>query len=350
MNADVPVTLHDAWTEALAAWVQQGDEEALSRAYELGRDALTQGLGVVEIAAIHSRALASVEGAVSVAQHEVHSKAHAFFEEAITPFEMALRGFREANERLRNLNEDLTARNTQLDRAREAAEAAARELEEFTSSVSHDLRGPARRVHGFATMLAEDCASKLDDVGRGHIARIQASAERMGQLIEDLLRLSRIARNELAREPCDVSAIARTILGHLAAQDPQRRVDVVVPDGLTVNADRALLVVLLENLLGNAWKFTSKTANARIEIGMDSTLGPDGNDRDELFVKDNGAGFDTSFAQRMFVPFQRFHTAAEFEGTGVGLATVERIVRRHGGRVRAESTPGHGATFAFTLG
>lgn len=367
-----------AYRDALGVWVQtrrrqderdegddgdHGDEEALARAYELGRQALSQGLGVVELAAIHASALAHLERDVERDVERDHEgepsrgpastrarRAQLFFEEALTPFEMALRGFREANERLRGMNEDLTRQNALLQRAREAAEAAARELDQFTSSVSHDLRAPARRVHGFATMLMEDCAAQLDDVGRSHINRIVASAERMGHLIDDLLRLSRVARSELALQRCDVSAVARAIVANLAALDPDRHVDVVISSGLIVEADLPLLTVVLENLIGNAWKFTSKTAAARIEVGAESFLGADGSDRIELFVKDNGAGFDSSYASRLFVPFQRLHTEKEFEGTGVGLATVERIVRRHGGRVRAESIPGQGATFAFTLG
>jgi signal transduction histidine kinase len=217
------------------------------------------------------------------------------------------------------------------------------ELEAFSYSVSHDLRAPLRAMDGFSQMLMEDCAGKLDAEDYDYLRRIRAAAQRMGQLIDDLLTLSRIARGDLHHEVVDVSALARAIADELSARSPDRRVEVVVEDGIRVRGDRRLLLVALENLLDNAWKFTSKVPSARIEIGQTVT------DRDfVVYVRDNGAGFDMTFADKLFGAFQRLHTEHEFPGTGIGLATVRRIVHRHGGRVWAESHP-PGATFYFAL-
>ena len=236
-----------------------------------------------------------------------------------------------------------TLATTDADRRHQAArlEEANAELESFAYSVSHDLRAPLRGIDGFGAILVEDYGAALDDDGREYLARIRAATQRMGRLIDDLLKLSRVGRAELVRQPVDLSELAGRIAGELRRADPSRAVTFTVAPGLEVDADPALAEVALANLLGNAWKFTSKTPEAALEFG---TGGPGC-----FFVRDNGAGFDMTYATKLFGAFQRLHTAADFEGTGIGLATVKRIVQRHGGWVRARSVVGRGATFVFTL-
>jgi signal transduction histidine kinase len=249
---------------------------------------------------------------------------------------------KEAEERVRLLNVDLERRVAE--RTAEL-EASNRELEAFAYSVSHDLRAPLRSINGFSRALVEDCAPTLSETGRGHVARVQAATQRMGQLIDDLLRLSRVTRSEMRRESVDLSALAAEVVADLRRRDPARRVDVRITPNLTVRGDRALLALVMENLIRNAWKFTSRGERATIEVGAGSLDG-----RHATFVRDDGAGFDMTYADKLFAPFQRLHSAAEFEGTGIGLAIVQRVVQRHGGAVRAEGAVGRGATFTFTLG
>jgi light-regulated signal transduction histidine kinase (bacteriophytochrome) len=231
-----------------------------------------------------------------------------------------------------------------LMRAHEALAAANQELEAFSYSVSHDLRAPLRKVDGFSQMLEDDYADKVDDTGRDYIHRIRAGSQRMGELIDDMLALSRVAQGDLQRTPVDLGQMAREVLDELRAAAPGRQVGSDIATDMEVDSDARLLRIALDNLLGNAWKYSSKVANARIEVGSQVRDG-----ETVYYVRDNGAGFDASRAERVFQPFQRFHAAAEFEGTGIGLATVQRIVMRHGGRVWCESEVGRGSTFYFTL-
>ncbi|MCW2504248.1 MAG: hypothetical protein JWO79_2532, partial [Actinomycetia bacterium] len=197
----------------------------------------------------------------------------------------------------------------------------------------------------FSQILLEDYAGRIDENGRDYLSRMRVATQRMGRLIDDLLKLSRTTRSELRREQVDLSEMARTVTAELRGHEPDREVTVVIEDGMTAPGDRVLLDSVLQNLLSNAWKFTSKTPNARIEVQSGSRA-----DGQLTFqVRDNGAGFDMRYASKLFGAFERLHTSAEFEGTGIGLATVQRIVRRHGGDVRAEGEPGKGATFTFTL-
>jgi signal transduction histidine kinase len=222
---------------------------------------------------------------------------------------------------------------------------ANKELEAFSYSVSHDLRAPLRAIDGFSKVLLTDYGNSLDDQGRRYLERVRAGTQRMAQLIDDLLSLSRITRAPLSRERADLTAITRKIFGDLSARDPDRKVEATVANDLVGQGDARLIMVLLENLLGNAWKFTSKQEEARIAVGAEL--------RDAetvFFVRDNGAGFNMEYANKLFAPFQRLHSTSEFQGTGIGLATVQRVVTRHGGRIWAEAAVNQGATFFFTLG
>lgn len=222
--------------------------------------------------------------------------------------------------------------------------AANRELEAFAYSVSHDLRAPLRAIDGFSQALLEDYGERLDGPGLDYLRRVRAASQRMAALIDDLLQLSRLTRAPLQPRVVDLSSMAREILSELQEQQPDRFVQVDIQPGMQVWGDPGLLRTALQNLLDNAWKYTSKNAYARIEVGCDQT------DGDTVFyVRDNGAGFDMRYADKLFGPFQRLHHPSEYEGTGIGLATVQRIIHRHGGRIWAESSPGQGATFYFRL-
>jgi PAS domain S-box-containing protein len=231
-----------------------------------------------------------------------------------------------------------------LARAKDAADAMNQELESFSYSVAHDLRSPLRSIDGFSQALLEDYAQLLDADGKQYLSFIRESAQHMAQLIDDLLGLSRVTRAEWHCERIDLSVLARAANTRLQRSQPERRVEVVVQDGLVADGDPRLIAVVLDNLFGNAWKFTAKREHARIEFGASSKDG-----KPVYFVRDNGAGFDMAFANKLFRVFQRLHTASEFEGTGVGLATVQRVVNRHGGRVWAQAQVDRGATFYFTL-
>jgi PAS domain S-box-containing protein len=234
---------------------------------------------------------------------------------------------------LLGISMDITERR----RAKELIEAANKELEAFSYSVAHDLRAPLRAIDGFSQALIEDYADKLDADGRRYLDRVRSGAQKMAELIDDLLLLSRITRAELVRRHVDISASARQIAGELERESHR---EIAIADNLTADADPKLIAIVLQNLLGNAWKFTAKQPDARIEVGRDA---------EGFFVRDNGAGFDMQYVDKLFGVFQRLHADSDFQGTGIGLATVRRIVERHGGRVWARGAVGQGATFWFTL-
>ncbi|PTL85121.1 hypothetical protein DAT35_06705 [Vitiosangium sp. GDMCC 1.1324] len=222
--------------------------------------------------------------------------------------------------------------------------AANRELEAFSYSVSHDLRSPLRAIDGFAQAIREDEGERMSSDSLQLLTRLQGAATRMGQLIDDLLRLSRVSRAELKCEPVDLSALATSVAQELRQRDPGRDATFSIQPGLSARGDPRLLRVVLENLLGNAWKFTSKRSGAHIEFFSETAGGVT-----HYAVRDNGVGFDMAYAGKLFSPFQRLHKATEYPGTGIGLATVQRIVHRHGGVIEAQSTRGEGATFRFSL-
>lgn len=247
----------------------------------------------------------------------------------------------QSNQALRQLNNTLEQRVAE--RTSELG-AVNQELESFVYSVSHDLRAPLRVINGFGQALEEEYGSVLDETGLDYLVRVRRGSQQMNRLIDDLLSLSRIGRRELSHVEVDLSALAESVFHEISATDPARRVRFSAEPGLRALADEGLMTVVLRNLLGNAWKFTGHTAEADIHFGQIEFDG-----KPAFYVSDNGVGFDMHYADKLFAPFQRLHTEEEFEGSGIGLATVKRVISRHGGRVWANATPGRGTTFYFTL-
>ena len=235
--------------------------------------------------------------------------------------------------------------NFELKRANGAVETANSELEAFSYSVAHDMRAPLRSIDGFSLALLEDCADQLPEDGKGYLRHIRDAAQYMARLIDDLLALSRVSRADLNLADIDLSDEVHATVERLKRSAPARAVEMVIAPGLVASADPRLIGILFDNLIGNAWKFSVHTPSPRIEFGSLA-----GGQTEVFFVRDNGAGFDMDYAAKLFVPFQRLHKVSEFDGTGIGLATVQRIVARHGGRIWAEAKVDCGATFYFTLG
>jgi PAS domain S-box-containing protein len=248
---------------------------------------------------------------------------------------------KQAEAEIRRINAEL---ELHVEQRTHELQVANRELESFAYSVSHDLRAPLRAIEGFSQLIETEYAAHLDERGKDYFRRIRGGATRMANLIDDLLKLSRISRQKMERESVDLSALVREAADDLSGAEPERRVEWVIAPQVTVNGDRGLLRVVVQNLIGNAWKYSSKRENARIEFGVG-----EGEGRPACFVRDNGAGFDMAYADKLFGAFQRLHSPGEFPGTGIGLATVKRIIHRHGGEVRAEGKVGEGAIFYFTL-
>ena len=249
------------------------------------------------------------------------------------------------SEALRRQSALLHQVNEKLQHSIRDQQAVNHELEAFSYSVSHDLRAPLRTIDGFSLALWEDYGDKLDAVGRDYLQRVRAATQRMGRLIDDILELARVTRSEMNLGSVDLSGLARHSADELRQREPQRDVVFAIEDGLQARGDSRLLAVVLDNLLGNAWKYTSKHSSARIEFGKRDA--PDG--ASTYFVRDDGAGFDMTYVAKLFGAFQRLHGQAEFPGDGVGLATVQRIIHRHGGRIWAEGALEQGAVFWFTL-
>jgi PAS domain S-box-containing protein len=244
---------------------------------------------------------------------------------------------REAEHRIRELNDSLAQRNAELN-------VINQELEAFSYSVSHDLRAPLRAIDGFSRILIDEHAGQLDDTGKDRLERVRRAAQHMGALIDDLLKLSRVTRSEIQFQQVDLSALAAEVAEELRRQEPERRVQCAIVPGLVTLGDKRMLRIALDNLLGNAWKFTGRQKEAHIEFGVNVQEG-----RPVYHVRDNGAGFDMAYANKLFGAFQRLHDASEFPGTGIGLATVQRIIHKHGGQIWAEAAVDQGSTFFFTL-
>jgi light-regulated signal transduction histidine kinase (bacteriophytochrome) len=245
------------------------------------------------------------------------------------------------------ISRDITQRKRieeELKRRTMELEVVNKELEAFSYSVSHDLRAPLRAIDGFSLALLEDCQDRLGGEERAHLQRVRAAAARMGRLIDDMLTLARTARCEMVHQTVDLSRLAHEIASQLQQSEPKRKARFIIAPDLNVQGDHSLLRVALENLIGNAWKFTARQPDTRVELGVLRR------DTQEIyFVQDNGVGFDMKYADKLFGAFQRLHDVSEFPGTGVGLATVQRIIHRHGGRVWAEGVLGQGATFYFVF-
>jgi signal transduction histidine kinase len=242
-----------------------------------------------------------------------------------------------AEDDIRKLNSQLVQRSAQL-------EASNKELEAFSYSVSHDLRAPLRGIDGFSQAVLEDYDEKLDESGRSYLRRVRAASQRMSQLIDAMLNLARLTRAEIHSQTFDMSGMVRAVLDDFQKMEPDRQVECIVANNVFATADPQLLRAVLENLLGNAWKFTRQQEHPRIEFGYGQYKG-----QAAYFVKDNGAGFDMTYGHKLFGAFQRLHAYTEYPGVGVGLATVHRIIQRHGGQIWAEGAVGKGATFHFTL-
>jgi PAS domain S-box-containing protein len=251
---------------------------------------------------------------------------------------------KEAEAHLLRKMEELNHSNKELAQFAESAASANKELEAFAYSVSHDLRAPLRTLDGFSQVLLEDYADKLDEEGQDSLNRIRAASQRMGILIDDMLALSQVTRRQIILAPLDLSEMAAAIVADLRQREPQRQVEFIAAPGLVATTDAHLMRIVLVNLLENAWKFTSRRTQARIDFGITEHEG-----RQAYFVGDDGAGFDMAYAGRLFGAFQRMHSSADFEGTGIGLATVQRIIHRLGGQVWARAAPDRGATFYFVL-
>jgi signal transduction histidine kinase len=263
------------------------------------------------------------------------------FNSMLAEIERSTRELSSSKEQVLRLNAELERRVRERTAQLEYTNA---ELEAFCYSVSHDLRAPLRSIDGFSQALIEDFPRDVPAEAQRYLERIRASTQRMAQLIEDLLNLSRVSRSELQLQRIDVGEIAQQVLGELRQREPGRQVEATVWEGMEARGDARLVRAALENLIGNAWKFTAKSDSPKIEVGALAN-----GERATYFVRDNGAGFDMAYADKLFGAFQRLHSPQEFAGTGIGLATVQRIVNRHGGRVWADAKPGKGAVFFFTL-
>src|SRR5579885_2756237 len=289
----------------LISFTSGGGEASLQQGYELGRSALEARLGLLQVADAYAVALTELLKPISEEGARLIAATRELLSTSLAPFEMTHRGYQESIARLMRMNLALERRSAEL-------AISNRELEAFSYTVSHDLRAPVRIMGGFAKTVLEDSGEVLDERSREHLARITDYAQRTGQLIEGLLSLSQYSRVEVTRSTVSLSGMAQSILQDLYNQNPSRQVEVSIAEGITAQGDAQLLHVVMSNLLANAWKYTAKTPQAKIEFGMTAKDG-----KSVYFIKDNGAGFDMKYADRLFGPFQRLHPSSQFEGNGV---------------------------------
>jgi signal transduction histidine kinase len=366
--------LEDRYARALQDYLQGTGEPALREAYEIGRRSIESAVGLLDLAAIHCRVLATLLGSCRTPEEcaRIAGAAVDLFAECISPYEMALRGFRESSKKLLFVNEALERRGSELTAANETLaneiaerkhaeeqlrllnqnlqkqtaelQAVNRELEAFTYSVSHDLRAPLRHMDGFSKILLEEYGSKLEPQAQHYLKRVRESAQHMGKLVDDLLNLSRVGRRELKVELAGLDSLVQEVLLQLNSETKGREIEWQVGSLPFVECDAALMKQVFANLLSNAVKFTRPRKHALIQVDQATVNG-----QAAIFVRDNGVGFSMKHADKLFGIFQRLHRQEDFEGTGVGLATVQRIIHRHGGRVWAEGGINRGATFYFTL-
>jgi signal transduction histidine kinase len=337
-----------AWfARTIAAPVQQLSEAALAISHGDWEKTLPQSGAVDEVGDL-TRAFSQMSEHLLTAQGDLEKQAKAL-QNTNTRLHLEITEHQQAQLEIHNLNMELEQRVLQRTAQLKAAN---QELEAFAYSVSHDLRAPLRSIDGFSQALLDDYGEQLDDEGQGFLRRVRAASQRMAQLIDDLLYLSRITRGEMVRKPVDLSGLAELVIQELRQNNPQRQIEVVVQPGVAAVGDSRLLRVVLENLFDNAWKFTGHCEQARIEFGIEKEVFPEDCTApvaSAYYVRDNGAGFDAAYADKLFGVFQRLHRVDEFPGTGIGLATVQRIIHRHGGQVWANGEVDKGATFFFTL-
>ncbi|MGZ3697317.1 MAG: ATP-binding protein [Bdellovibrionota bacterium] len=314
----------------LSSFLSGAGESALEQGYEIGRKAIEADLGPVQMAEIHRTALSKIIADRAPPSAASVVAAGELLTTSLAPFEMTHQGYRESISKLKRLNESLDQTN--------------HELEAFSYSVSHDLRAPLRGITGFTKILLEDYSSALTEDALGLMKKVVGAAHRMELLIEALLSLSKVGRRTITRESVDLTKLITELVSELQQTAPERSLELQIVDGVVAQGDLQLLRAAIGNLLSNAWKFTAKRTDARIEFGVMSSEG-----KTVYYIKDNGAGFDMKYADRLFGAFQRLHTTEQFEGTGIGLATARRVITRHGGRIWAESELNRGTTFYFTL-
>jgi light-regulated signal transduction histidine kinase (bacteriophytochrome) len=322
----------------LGDYLNEPTESLRQEAYQLARTAVSDEMSIIDLMQIHHDALAIILSLTDpLIYADKYNIANEFLREVLAPFEIIFRGYRDANNKLMELNNKLEAKTNELI-------ITNKELEAFSYSVSHDLKAPLRSMIGFSNILLENYLQVLDEAGQDLLKRIYNAGQKMEQLINGLLSLSRLSRQEILFRDFDLIEIARNVIEELHQLDPDRKVVFTMPNTMTVKGDANLLSIVLQNLLSNAWKFTSKQRSPQIELGV-----LEQNQEVIYFVRDNGVGFDMAYISKLFGVFQRLHSIHEFEGNGIGLATVQRIIERHGGRIWADGKVNEGAAFYFTL-
>jgi len=352
--------IQEEYVVLLRAHIDEPAEQYLAAAADLGRELLLADVPIEDVVEMHQKALAELDEELSdVSSAELINQAFGPLMEMSMAYSLAMRERTAEHERARRSDQQLIeAQNAELQQEiveRKQAqqeledyaarlEAANEELEAFSYSVSHDLRAPLRGMDGFSQVLLEDYADQFDEQGKDYLQRVRTASQRMGRLIDDLLELSRVTHSKMRVERVDLSEIAEQSAAQLRRPEPDRQVEFVVAPEIVVEGDEPLLRAAVQELLVNAWKYTSRQQHATIEFGATQQNG-----ETVYFVRDNGIGFDMAYADKLFGAFQRLHSDEEFPGTGIGLVTVQRIIRRHGGRVWAQATEDEGATFYFTV-